>query len=64
MDFDSILLNMMALLLSVYGSDRCEDGIAIIALIGLYFSFATLCVLPSKNVVPCSEYILTHIMID
>ena len=36
-DFDSILLNTMALLLSVYDTDRHYDGMAVIELVGLNF---------------------------
>ena len=36
MDFNSILLNMMAQLLSIYDTDRREYGIAVIELVGLY----------------------------
>ena len=42
MDFDRIFLNTVALLLSIYDTDRREDGIAVIESVGLYFSIARL----------------------
>ena len=42
MDFDSILLNTMELLLSISNLDCCEDVIAVIELVGLCFSIARL----------------------
>jgi hypothetical protein len=37
MDFNSILFNTMALLLSIYDTDRSEDGISVLALVGLNY---------------------------
>ena len=37
MVFDNIRFNTMALLLSVYETDCCENGIAVIALVGLNY---------------------------
>lgn len=42
MDFDSILLNTMKLLLSISDLDCCEDVIAVIELVGLNFLIARL----------------------
>ena len=42
MDFNNILLDTMALLLSVYDTDRREDGIAVIEPNNLYFLIARL----------------------
>lgn len=42
MDLDSVVLNIMAFLLSVYNTDRREDGIAVIELVGLYLLIARL----------------------
>ena len=46
--FDIILLNNMAPLLSIYDTERSEDGIAVIELVGLCFSiYVTMCITSS-----------------